>query len=283
MFKKNHQLDEFFDKRRLEFYENDGTTGKDGRKNQRKVVKEVVLANDVLDCQNALKFHRGVATNATVIVKYGVDGGQGSLKFCMTVECERNDFCSPQKKAPKALQDFKDGGVKKLQIIAIGFDIRESYENIKVFMDQLNIGLDAEATFAVDMKMLNLLLGLQSHASKYPCPWCEGTAPWTTRARLRTLGNIKENQQRWVKSGKGRDKLQQFKNCEHPPLIEGPLDKTILEIFPPPQLHLYMGATNHIKKGIHAALESLDQNPRLRSKTTWAEDFKHWCHHAGTS
>ena len=148
-------------------------------------------------------------------------------------------------------------------------------------MDELKIGFDTEGTFAVDLKMLNLLLGLQSHASKHPCPWCEGSAPWTTRARLRTLGNIQENQQRYVKSGKGRDKLMQFKNCEHPSLIVGSLDKPILMIFPPPQLHLYMGATNHIKKGIHAALENLDKNCRTRSKTRFAEAFKEWCAHNG--
>ena len=278
MFKKNHLLDEFFGPKQMTFLENDQPVRvSKGKKVQRPVVKEVVVANDVYEVQDVIKYKRGVAQNARVRVKYGMDGGQGSLKLCMSVITEKPEFSSPHKKkprTPKALDDFKEDGVKKVVILAIGFEVKESYENMKTFMDELKIGFDEEATFAVDLKMLNIMLGLQGHSSKHPCPWCEGSQPWTTPAKLRTLGNIRENQKRYAKSGLDRDHLMKFMNCEFPPLIEGPGKKLILEVFPPMALHLYMGGTNHIKRGLHAKLTEFDKRFR---KPKWAEAFKEWC------
>ena len=70
-----------------------------------------------------------------------------------------------------------------------------------------------------------------------------------------------------------RNHLMKFMNCEFPPLIEGPDDKLILMVFPPMALHLYMGATNHMKHGLHTKLDDFDK----RFNTKWLERFKSWC------
>ena len=53
----------------------------------------MVVANDVSEVQEVAKYHRGVAQNARVRIKYGMDGGQGSLKLCMSVITEKPEFC----------------------------------------------------------------------------------------------------------------------------------------------------------------------------------------------
>ena len=42
------------------------------------------------------------------------------------------------------------------------------------------------------MKVYNLLLGLQNHASSYPCPYCESPKNWKSGSALRTFRRIRE-------------------------------------------------------------------------------------------
>lgn len=79
-----------------------------------------------------------------------------------------------------------------------------------------------------------------------PCPYCE-----TMKAELalksgnpRTVGNIKQNITRNTTT---KDRVA---SCVHEPLVPGEDDTTILEICPPPPLHLTLGITNAIFKAV---------------------------------
>ena len=76
--------------------------------------------------------------------------------------------------AGECSKDFKDSGVRKLMIIGIIEDVQESYDNLKVILDQIDfeaLGNDCcYNLYAFDMKVANVFLGLGTSASKYPCP-----------------------------------------------------------------------------------------------------------------
>ncbi len=93
---------------------------------------------------------------------------------------------------------------------------------------------------ATDLKLTNIIAGIQSHASSFPCTWCQGCAPWIEPGLPRTLGNIRKYAKEYAKTGK-----KHF-NCIHLPLLEGDDDTEILDCIPPPELHLLLGGVNKI-------------------------------------
>ena len=48
----------------------------------------------------------------------------------------------------------------------------------------------------------------------------------------------------WRDAGSKKAEAKKYKNCIHPPLIETSVDKSFLEIIPPPELHLMLGVVN---------------------------------------
>ena len=64
-------------------------------------------------------------------------------------------------------------GVKKLIILAIVPKASENYNNMKLILDLMGISaLYIDFTYAVDMKMADILEGIQAHRSTHPCACC---------------------------------------------------------------------------------------------------------------
>ena len=100
------------------------------------------------------------------------------------------------------------------------------------------------------MKILNILLGLMKHSSRYPCYACEGTSHehgiWQGSEKLRTWKSIIQHNADWLSKGKGNcTTLKHFFNCENVPLIGTGEDEPVLFSLPPPSLHLFL-SVNHI-------------------------------------
>ena len=91
----------------------------------------------------------------------------------------------------------------------------------------------------------------------YPCPYkeCfkdEKSGQWV-KGQDRTIRNLTDNQQKWYQSmaykRRDRSKLKNYKNVEYKPLIEANEDTPIIQIIPPPPLHLLLlGPVNDIIK-----------------------------------
>ena len=80
-----------------------------------------------------------------------------------------------------------------------------------------------------------------SHSSTYPCTWCESKAGFENPGQLRTLGRIRELSKAYKEAGSPKTKASAYKNAINEPLFDGDDDTTILEIIPPPELHLMLG------------------------------------------
>ena len=182
------------------------------------------------------------------LLKLGLDGGQGFFKMTLNIinlEAEQGSVSLSQ---PKKICNL-DTGVKKLFIIGIVPEMPEYFVNVKACIRQLSMGdVHLPIVFATDLKLANLMCGLQSCSGLHPCCYCETEAGIWNPAPLRTLGNIRKHYLEWRQSGAKPSDCKHFKNCIHHPLLIGNDRKRIIDIIPPPELHLLMGPFNHMYK-----------------------------------
>ena len=155
----------------------------------------------------------------------------------MSVVEEKYDIL---KKSGRKRKKFLDTSVKKLFILAIVKGIPESNHNVKSIMAALNLeNVKFDFCLTTDMKLQNILVGIQSGSSKYPCPYCESARPFDIPGLLRTLGRLRELAQKFENSDE-KDAKEYF-NTIHQPIIQGEDHVFILDLLPPPELHLHIG------------------------------------------
>lgn len=228
-------------------------------KTQKTVSRPNILCKNLTSLIKFICKKRGIQDHNSII-KIGIDGGGGSIKLCLNIiENSGSNSSSilsvkpPTRNTRSSVgKKFLDSGVKKLIIVSIVFDVQELYENISVLLKALNVD-GIHYCIATDLKLANILIGIQSHSCKHPCIFCEGCAPWSTSSKLRTIGKVKELVQDFKNSGEQLKKSGDFMNCIHDPLIIAEDSALILDIIPPPELHLMLGAVNKMFDELNAA------------------------------
>ena len=237
MHQRNHILDDFFSQRKLPMLEK----SKSEQGGIQTVHKDAVICHDVEGLISFLKTKRESARE--LLFKVGIDGGGGSLKVCLNAVAQPASTSGAQKK--ENASGFLDSGVKKLIILAIVPGASESNENVGTILRALNIS-SISFCLCSDLKLSNICVGKQSHASKIPCTWCSATAPYESDAPLYTLGKIRRNVTAFRDAGMPLRKAQLYENCVQMPLLEGPDSALVLDLIPPPELHLMLGVVNKI-------------------------------------
>ena len=103
-----------------------------------------------------------------------------------------------------------------------------------------------------DIKLIDIMTGIQSTSSIHPCPYCNGAKldkngretngkGTFVKGEPRTMKNLRENAEEYCTNGlQKRATLRQFNSVEFPPLFVQPdqEEKLVWEIYPPPQLHV---------------------------------------------
>ena len=194
---------------------------------------------------------------STSLVKLGLDGGGGFFKITINIIDKEREVKSPTQKSSRRLfsqgvapETQKDSSVKKLFIIALVPDIPESYENMKVLFNELKLDR-VKCVVATDLKLANIVLGLSAHGAIHSCCWCEANSrDWSRGGSIRTLGKIRQNYQNFCQAGGHPKNAQYFYNCIHLPLFSKTDNTSILELIPPPELHLLLGSFNHLYDGL---------------------------------
>ena len=69
---------------------------------------------------------------------------------------------------------FKSSSAKRCFLLAIA-PVKETYDNIKVLLDKLELSIPEDLTdiYAQDLKCLNIVCGLGNHRSTFPCIYCK--------------------------------------------------------------------------------------------------------------
>ena len=115
---------------------------------------------------------------------------------------------------------------------------------------------------AADMKLLNVLLGLSSHSSKFACIYCEGEIGMES-GRLHTFGSCVKNNMDYVASGSKSSTMKRYFNCINMPLLRMDSDMEVMDALPPPKIHLMMGAVTLQLEVVYNYLAMLGQDEML--------------------
>ena len=139
---------------------------------------------------------RGIPIGKKLKRKVGCDGGGIHFKVTMNlVEEEEMRPGSPSNpKKQKKRHEYLSSSVKATLLLAVIECIPETRANVKKIFDYLNLQSDLASTINSDLKLINIIVGIQGHQSSCPCPYCE----WLKKdgvtgepAELRTPENIR--------------------------------------------------------------------------------------------
>ena len=144
----------------------------------------------------------------------------------------------------------KLSGVKRVMILALVPDIKETHRNIHTLFDIVNIN-NIEYKIVADYKAMLITLGLQTSTATYPCPFCivhkDDLAQESENVPERTFQLLKQDHEKFVQEYQGDKK--NAKHCHstvNPCLLTEDQYKAVLEKFIFPELHTVLGVVNHL-------------------------------------
>ena len=211
-----------------------------------------VICNDVEELV-ALVLHHRTQSPEDIDVKLGIDGGQGSLKVTLSLTLKPDSHDTSWSPPSKRFQysdgygsgDFKDSSVHKTLILALVPTMNESYVNLKMLLDKLNLN-SLEYSLSEDIKVMLQTLGKQPAACSHPCPYCETSKPDMLKAPHNTLASLCAWHDEWISAGGKLKEAKYYQNVVHPPLLTGKPDSKILELINIPGLHILLGIVDKI-------------------------------------
>ena len=137
------------------------------------------------------------------LIKVGIDGCGGFLKVCLgIIEIgQREDVSSPPSKLLLTQRIAKDSGVKQQLIVAIAEELPENYLNVKHVWSLMQSN-SSKFIISCDLKLANIMCGLQNHASSHPCTRSDvDSRCLSSCGSLRTLGSLMNCYQAFKQSG----------------------------------------------------------------------------------
>ncbi|KAJ8671941.1 hypothetical protein QAD02_003200 [Eretmocerus hayati] len=219
--------------------------------------KTFVLCKDLRKFSDHIEALRGCET---AHLKISIDDGGGSLKIHLTmqsdvtvVHSENSEIASGSRQKYSegiAAKRFKESRVKRLFILGLVAGAQENYENVRLLWSLLNINT-MEYTIATDLKLANLLAGIMSHSSMFPCTWCTAAKDSLFDVGYyRTIGSCIANHEQWLNSGGKKNLAKSFMSCVHQPLFTGEDETEVIARIPPPELHIMLGAFDTLYKNM---------------------------------
>ena len=173
------------------------------------------------------------------LVRIGFDGGQTMFKVVMNIINTAYEVESGH---------YKDSGVRKTIILAIVESIKENYENVKTIISNINNFDRVKYFICSDLKLINIICGIQSCASKHPCPYClsDNKNLFSENFPKRSIQSISNSSQAFKRAGSAIKDCKLYDNCLDDPLLPGCTEEYILDVCAPPQLHILQGVVKHI-------------------------------------
>nr|XP_047132520.1 uncharacterized protein LOC124811227 [Hydra vulgaris] len=191
------------------------------------VIKDLVYVKDPVSLVNHVCIARGLEVE-NVIIRIRIDSGQGSLKIIINVFNREVNYDS---------KETKNTGVNKVIILAFAKNVCESHTNLQILIEKTKLN-NLKFYLAADLKLCNIVLGLSGHGGKYSCLFCDGDK--TNLGELRTFNMLKNTYKNFAESGFKKSSMQLYKNVIHPCLLVESGEMYVLDVIPPPELHLMM-------------------------------------------
>ena len=75
--------------------------------------------------------------------------------------------------------------------LAVVEGIPEDYHNVGKILERMNLNIKKNGgVFAMDIKLINIVLGIMTASSSYPCPYCEIFHDFKNPAPMRTIDKM---------------------------------------------------------------------------------------------
>ena len=185
MVEKSHEIDKFFEHTKISFY-HEVTVEGTNVKHSEHFAQHVIIVNDISGLIDKVIFERNLNED-NLIIRIGLDGGGGFMKICLSLfdlDEEVTEVAEVPSFSKKAGKDFKNSGVKKVFIVSLAPGVPEHVNVKKMWIASGLYTLRRKFTIAADLKLCNVLLGLQNHSSMHPCCWFD-----VDMNHLHTVGN----------------------------------------------------------------------------------------------
>ena len=187
-----------------------------------------------------------------VKVVFGIDGGQNKLIVTMAIVPNIEKSGEERRKESEYRNRSKSTGCKRCLVVGRVDNVPENRANVKVLVDTLKLSdLQKDFKIVADIKLIDIMTGIQSTSATHPCPYCKGTKldkfgketngkGTFYKGDPRSMKNLKEDSHEYQTLGfPNRQTLRHFDSVEFPPLYVHPdqEQKLVSELYPPPHLH----------------------------------------------
>ena len=152
-----------------------------------KISQDVVTVVDVAKHFKWVIKQKGMQTE-TVLFKIYIDSGEESFKVLASIIDQNSDpeiYCTAVEQKNNRLS-----GVNRVFVLAYVEDILESYKNVRAILELINLK-DIQFKLCADLKIINAVLGISGHGSKYACVFCYGESSLVPGPQ-RTFCHLKE-------------------------------------------------------------------------------------------
>lgn len=198
------------------------------------------------------------------VVKIMADGGQNFFKITMTIlpddsECDEdeNDIAGTRSlysEGGSCAKKSNPNSVNRLIMLCITPQIKETYENLKLLFDLININ-EVSFKFVSDLKVLLIINGQQTATSSYPCPFCfislgdlrnrENFEKDNDKNRLKTYGDLMDDYESFCKTNKNMKLAKDCHSTINAPIFQEDRSAAVLHKCIIPELHIMQGFVNH--------------------------------------
>ena len=148
----------------------------------------------------------------------------------------------------KVSKGFKLTSVKKLLILCIVPEIKESYENIALLFSLVKIN-HISFKFVSDLKVTLIINGMQTAKSTFGCPYCYvklRTPNTNEEPILRNYGDIRRHYEKFCLLDNIKKNAKYCFNVTNPPIFEEEDETEVLQKCITPELHILQGFVNHL-------------------------------------
>lgn len=137
---------------------------------------------------------------------------------------------------------FSEAGVNKLIFLCVAMGAGEDRGTLEKVFEPLGLQ-PGDFSLNADLKLLNEALGLMSHSSRYPCPFCLWRKDGHGYPKMRTFEGISKWAEKLKREG---GEAKYYYNCVAQPLSIFPKFGRVLDFIAPPELHLLTGVVNKV-------------------------------------
>jgi len=253
---QDHHLDDHFYVEDIDFIPSESRVGLSSANNS--IQRPVVLCRDIDQFIETISSIRGLNLNdEDILIKIGMDSGGGFFKIALSILSTKMELTNDQQENEDASafrREEKLSGVKRTFVVAITPDVPENYVNLKKLWIHTGLHeLKFRYFICADLKICNIFLGLMSHGSLHPCSWCNvNKNNLADVGESRSSGSLRDSFWSFFDSGESKSKAKTHGNVIHPPLLHKEQQGNVIDVIPPPELHLLIGSFTTLFKHLES-------------------------------